>query len=283
MKLIDTSCYYCGNTESSAYDFENGHRLVKCTSCGLIYLNPRPADEEINEATTTGEHRGQKTIDVTGCFDDSKLPRYDAILRDMFPKPLPATSRWLDIGCGHGEFLSALERRFGKQHCFIGCEPNASKVLSARARGLDVSSFSLEEHGGKYDYVSLLNVFSHLPNPRETIACWSRLIREGGCLILETGHSCHLPAEQHHKPYYLPDHLSFANREIVEGILTSIGFEVIRTRIYRHTVFPNLTPGRIAREAIKCLLQRPNSLRAFFPPQPRRDMFILARRVAAIS
>ena len=58
------------------------------------------------------------------------------------------------------------------------------------------------------------------------LAQCKRLLKPGGMLVLETGDTADLPSEQHHRPFYLPDHLSFANKEIVCDILIRCGFEI---------------------------------------------------------
>jgi SAM-dependent methyltransferase len=272
-------CYFCGSRQSDPYDTENGYCLVKCRGCGLLYVDPRPDADEIDQAAQTGRHRGDELLDVTGRFDDSKLPRYRRILADFFPAGYGAGTAWLDIGCGHGEFLGALRDFAAPTMRLRGCEPNAGKIASARLHGLDVDFFDLGAHEERYDGISMLNVFSHLPDPRQLMGRWLRLLKPGGSLFLETGHSCHLPSRLHHRPYYLPDHLSFANRPIVEQLLRDLGLEIERTRIYRHTVFPELTARTLLDETLKRLRGRPNQLAALFPRHPKRDMFVHARLV----
>ncbi|WP_218934150.1 class I SAM-dependent methyltransferase [Rosistilla ulvae] len=278
MQIERVGCYNCGSVRNTPYDTENGFQLVKCSSCGLVYLSPRPSQSEITAATKTGQHRGDDLIDTTGMFSDAAIPRYLDILKDFFPKRMEQTASWLDIGCGHGEFITSIERYFGGKVSAKGCEPNKSKIASANRHGLDVTYFDLSSHDREYDIVSALNVFSHLPDPIETLRDWGQLIRPGGLLFLETGHSSHLKPVDHHKPYYVPDHLSFANRGIVESILAKIGFRVCKTKIYRHSVFLPLSWKATLREGGKLVLRRPNRFREMFPKQPKRDMFILARR-----
>ena len=157
-----------------------------------------------------------------------------------------------------------------------GCEPNRHKVSSAQRRGLNVDFFELTEHSQRYDYISALNVFSHLPDPIETLTEWKALLKPGGSLLLETGHSCHLDSRDHYTPYYLPDHLSFANKDIVEGILSRVGFRVVMTKLYRHVLFPDLKLNRVTKELVKIILLRQSRLFDYFPKHPKRDMYILA-------
>ncbi len=56
---------------------KNGHNLVKCVDCGLLFLNPRPGLEEINEASKSGMHKGDDLLKSTGKFNESlksKIP-----------------------------------------------------------------------------------------------------------------------------------------------------------------------------------------------------------------
>lgn len=276
MKLVEINCYVCGSYENQFYDEENGFRLVKCCKCGLVYLSPRPSIEDISNSAMAGLHSGTESINVTGNFDNSKISTYLNILNDFFSTVFKNNDNWLDVGCGHGEFLLALKIFTNGTVLGKGSEPNKYKVESARKKGLDVSFFDLDKHSEKYSYISMLNVYSHLPNPIDTLICCNNLLKENGILFLETGHSCHLEAKYHHKPYYLPDHLSFANCDILKDILNKVGFEIEQVIIYRHPEFPEFNIKNILLELAKLFLFRKHRLNKFSPKEPNRDMYIKA-------
>ena len=50
----------------------------------------------------------------------------------------------LDIGCGYGEFILALQNISKNNVIAKGVEPNVDKQKSARKRGLDCQLFRLE-------------------------------------------------------------------------------------------------------------------------------------------
>jgi len=77
----------------------------------------------------TGQHRGQRTIDTTGRFSRAKVASYAAVLPKLFSDSPPRGS-WLDIGCGHGEFLVALKAFCGEQLIARGTEPNPTGPLN---------------------------------------------------------------------------------------------------------------------------------------------------------
>jgi len=235
LKAVD--CYFCGGSSHAPYAEENGYSLVKCDGCGLLYVNPRPDDDAITAAMQTGQHRGEETLDRVGAFLDDKVAGYEDVLADLFPDESPA-GRWLDIGCGHGEFLEALRWQFGPAVAAEGLEPCRPKAAAARARGLTIRDEDGAIEPESLDAISALNVYSHLPDPVATIARWSRWLRPGGSFVIQTGDSCNLPVRHHHQPFDLPDHLSFANQRIVRSILERAGLLVHTRQHYRHGGVP---------------------------------------------
>ena len=149
----------------------------------------------------------------------------------------------------------------------------------ARKFGLDVSFIDLDKEENKYDVISFLNVFSHLPYPVATIQKWRTLLKDNGEIFLETGNSSHLTQKHHGKPYLLPDHLSFANKKIMVDLLERCGFKVMNVEIYRGIYDSKRNLYNMAKELIKFLIGRKNRFLTFFEKYHHGDMFIRARKV----
>lgn len=272
--MVSVNCYNCGSDEHTLYAVENGYNLVKCTSCGLLYVNPRPSEEEIVEGAQQGLHKGDITFNVTGRFDPVKVLKYKQVLRDLYPNGCGAKS-WLDVGCGHGELLVSVNEVYNGAVTITGTEPNVHKQKSAQARGLNVSYFDLFTHTSKYDVVSLLNVFSHLPDPRVFIDRCKEMLNPGGELVIQTGDSADYPPEEHFRPLFLPDHLSFGSEKILRNILNKSGFEIVEIRHYP-IVHPSLFS--FAREVLKIVWPGQKSrIKYMLNSKYRADMFIRAR------
>jgi SAM-dependent methyltransferase len=254
-------CYHCGSDCRRLYAQENGYDLVRCLACGLLYVCPRPGDEELLRAHALGVHAGTDApVFCTGAFDDGKCCGYEPVLRDLYRAgpPIRPDGLWLDMGCGHGEFLVALDVFCSGRLRLRGVEPNEQKRAGAVARGLDVRPIGHAEPAAALDGVSLLNVYSHLPDPPAFLRDLRRMVRDGGELLLQTGDTADLDADAHPRPFYLPDHLSFASERIVRNILERAGFRVIAVRKY--PTYPcQAGPGELAREFVKCVLLRPGS------------------------
>lgn len=249
-----SNCYNCGSEHRTFYAEENGFSLVKCDECGLLYLKERPDDSEITQAHKQGKHRGIQEFDVTGAFNNEKIARYMNVLEDIFKGDLRNKKTWLDVGCGHGEFIAAIQDYSNAKITARGTEPNINKQESACQRGLNVSYFDLESHENSYDFISILNVYSHLPYPLEFLTLLRRLLNPEGEILIETGNSAHLSAKDHYRPFYLPNHLSFASEDIVVGILKRLGFEVLSVNKYPYPFLPKSDLKSIIKEVVKVVL-----------------------------
>lgn len=275
-------CYHCRCREAEAYGRENGYSLVRCSKCRLLYVSNPPDPGTISEAARQGIHEGEETFDATGRFRAWRLPILRRRLQRLFPGPdgFEGVGRWLDVGCGHGELLAAV-RELAPEVAVRGTEPNERKQESARSRGFDVSFFDLATHEETYDVVSLMNVYSHLPDPPGFLAMVRRLLRPGGRVLLQTGDIGVFEDRTIPKPWYLPDHLSFASEAIVREMLEHGGFEVERVAKFRYL---EPTVPIFAKEAVKFLLPgRPSRLGDLLRGAPEADMHVLARTTDAAA
>lgn len=278
--LIIKKCYNCHSESYDLFDTEHGYDLVKCRNCGLLYVNPRPVDQYISKAATLGQHQREKDQLVTGRYQGAKINNYLKVLREIYPNgELEMRDiKWLDIGCGFGEFIEAINN-YTEKSCFvIGIDPNKEKILSAKNRNLNVSTDNLDHLDEKFDYISLLNVYSHLPDPSIFLAEIKKYLKKNGELLLQTGHTSHIPKEFQPRPYDLPDHLSFANKEIVISILQRIGFEIIDVRMYRSSIYPRYYEFlKIVKLLVKVFIRRGEKISNLYPKHPNIDMYIRCR------
>lgn len=274
-RLETVVCPLCRAAGSTPWGAESGYQAVKCTGCGLVYVNPRPALEQITEANKIGEHAtAGGTLDVVFRRSPRKLRRYRGMLRRMFAAELArgAPVSWLDVGAGFGELVEVLMEVLPPGSRVEGIEPMRDKVVQARARGLPVSAATLPEVRERYDVVSLINVFSHLPNFDAFLGELRQVMRPGGTLLIETGNGGDLPsAAAYPDVLYLPDHLVFAGTEHMRAFLERNGFRITAVERERIDTVP-----WVARNVVKRLLGR--HVRVGLPHASRfRTLFIRAR------
>ncbi len=252
LKPFPERCRVCGSTQSTYWGAENGYTAVRCADCDLVYLNPWPNLAERDKALQYGAHAGDRTVNTTHRPNTDLIPQYRKVLGDVFgrfDKPV----RWLDVGCGYGEFLLSLKEIAPAASMLQGSEPNVTKTAWAKSQGLDVSYRELGTIREKFTHVSLLNVFSHLPDPIDFLAQCRDLLEPGGELLIQTGNGGDIERRDFPGELWFPDHLTFASRKTLGVVIDKLGMTTTSLTDYH---YPALTPVNVAKDLAKRLLRR---------------------------
>jgi len=234
-------CPFCRTDDPKPWVVENGFTAVKCNQCGLIYVNPRPTQDLIDKGVETGHHdEVEGGRNVVGRRSGRKVAIYRRTLGRMF-KDVWSSQRpisWLDIGAGFGEVVEAVVSLAPRGSCIEGIEPMRPKAKHAQSRGLHVREGYLHAVDERFEFVSLIHVFSHLPDFRPFLADIKSVLKNKGEFYLETGNIADLRgSEDVPTQLDLPDHLVFAGERHIEGYLNEAGFEIVSlVRVRKDTV-----------------------------------------------
>lgn len=155
-----------------------------CLACGAIFAAQAllPAEQERYYPVS---YAAYASIDA-----ESRLRRMargvGLAKRCRVVERLGRKGRLLDIGCGTGAFLEAIQAH-GWQVMGLERDPGAAAI--ARNRGLDVrtgdvSSFQCAQ--GSFEVITLWDVLEHLDQPEEAIQRMARWLAPEGCLVLRT-------------------------------------------------------------------------------------------------
>lgn len=267
------ACPLCGADRHEPWAEENGYACVRCLECGLLYVNPRPAPEKIDHAVSMGNHPDEQ-LDVVGYRVAAKVTHNRNVIEDVFADLVKAGRpvSWLDVGAGFGELVEGAQLALpAGSHC-EGLEPMVPKAAAAIARGLPMRSCYLAQIDRTYDVVSLIDVFSHIPDFRAFLADVKRVLRPGGELLMKTGNAADIgPRSNFPGPLTLPDHLVFGGEAHIRRFLEDAGFEVVSTRRDR-------IDGLVysARNFIKKIIGRPVALSVPYTSKSR-TLYIRAR------
>src|SRR5262245_47039476 len=121
LRLVPAHCALCGVEDADPIgvgeDFEyrtspDTFLAVRCRRCGLIYLAPRPADDEAERIYPDHYHAFEFNPDAYG-FVHSVRRRLEARRVLRWCRGLPGDARILDVGCGDGFHLRLL-KDFGR-------------------------------------------------------------------------------------------------------------------------------------------------------------------------
>ncbi|WP_457651789.1 class I SAM-dependent methyltransferase [Rhodocaloribacter sp.] len=279
--LEQISCPYCGLDDATHWGEEAGYTAVQCRSCGFVYVNPRPPLDAIDEAAQTGIHateRGAANVVSRIGFRRDKVRMFRQRISALYPDDELRTRpiRWLDVGTGFGELLAAVEDLVHPASSVEGLEPCLPKVEVARRRGLRVTPRQLSEIDETYDVISLINVFSHLPDPIAFLGKLVQHLEPGGEIVLVTGNGADVTRDNYPDALCLPDHLVFAGERHIQGLFSRLGFEMVQVHKYRHFLMDPF-PLRAAKNIVKRLQGRP--VTPFGNRGAFRSLFVRARQV----
>jgi len=233
-KIETINCPCCHGSESVQWAKENGFTAVKCSNCGLVYVNPRPVSSLIREAVQTGIHRERRSKRTAISRHVAlKVILYKKILSSMFKDvwKSPKKISWIDVGAGYGELIEAISMLAPQGSIIKGLEPMRPKAIWARRHGLNVKEEYLHNIKEKFDFLSLVNVFSHIPNFHTFLEDVKNVLTKNGEIFIETGNIGDL-ISSHEVPTELdlPDHLVFAGEKNIIDYLNKSGFSVIDIR-----------------------------------------------------
>ncbi len=160
--------------------------LVRCQDCGLRFIVPRPAPEDLDR------YYPQEDYDLYNKAAGLKDRSMDELERLLGPRRdrigvYKQAGRLLDIGFGDGSFLY-----FMKQGGWdvAGVDFNEKMVeLVRNDLGIDARAGQLEDarfDDGAFDVVTLWGVLEHVQSPRRTLAEIARITAEQALLVIYT-------------------------------------------------------------------------------------------------
>ena len=230
-------CNLCGSEEHTPLHVVKGYTIVRCSGCGLVFLNPRPVAAELatiyNSASYyegTGDYQGAQV----GYSSYLSLVDHLRFVVGELLRPLKGTAPGvaLDVGCSMGIVLDQLRRR--------GWTPYGVDV-SAYATDYARREFSLNVVTGTIDQVELppdsvdlatmLLTIEHLPDPRSVLQSVYRLLRPGGVLIIATHDVDGLWPKMvgaRWRHFNMPEHVYFFSRRTLTRLLSEVGLETFR-------------------------------------------------------
>lgn len=273
------NCDLCGS-ESTAVVFSSvpdrlhgipgRFTLIKCESCGMVRLSPRPAAEALGDYYPGDDYNAYKTYGPSAGvssrpladsreafrsavlrargYDEVALPTWAAHLPRRLPgwlvrrasyglKGFPdwvASGRALDVGCGNGQFLAYI-RRHGWNVEGIDLSPTAAEVART-VFDVPVQVGTLDDVGlpsRSFDFVHMSHVIEHVISPARTLGQVASLLRPGGRVYIETPNIVGLGfrwSGRYWYPLEVPRHLWLFSPDTLSLALHQAGLRVRRIR-----------------------------------------------------
>jgi len=227
-------CALCGSEDSSLILTAGDYRLhitnekfnlVQCRQCGLIYVNPRPAREEMSKFYPKEYYDEQNRISKLAV----KFLQYMKIQNIMSFKK---KGRILDVGCGDGSFILHF-KKMGWEVYGIDTSEIAYR-LATKKLGRNIFNLQLKDchfPDSYFDVVTLNHVLEHRSDPNGELREIHRILKDGGILLLSTPNINSLQFKISRERWFgldLPRHLYHYSHKTIISMLKKNGFNVVK-------------------------------------------------------
>ncbi len=241
LKLVPVRCCVC-ETENAekigaGRDFEyrtsaDVFAAVRCNSCGLVYLNPRPDVSEFETIYPENYHAFDFSEKDFGLVYKIRS-RLEANRVLSWCAGLPDDAKILDVGCGDGFHLNLL-RKYGKKDWQLeGIDLDERAARMAKKSGLKVHTGSVEELNlpeNSFDLAFMIQTIEHVEKPDAVLSAVKKLLKPRGKLVIVTDNTDSIDFGLFKKSYWggyhFPRHWNLFNRKSLTKLAEKTGFKV---------------------------------------------------------
>ncbi len=227
--------------------------IVRCTTCGLVYVNPRRRQETLLELYRQSVYFQSEDHLASGYEDYVGDREIHAIFfnqqLDTIERHLKTRGRLLDVGCAVGFLLDEARRR-GWQTAGVELSEFAANYAREEIK-LDVLQKTLrdakypEEH---FDAIVMDDVIEHFGDPEAELREVWRILRKHGVVLIHTPNvdSAWYKLMRTHWVHLKPgEHLYYFSPSTLATLLEKVGFRVVATRPSGKTTHVAYMVGRI--------------------------------------
>lgn len=174
------SCQLCGHAPLREFVVPQQTKFDVCPRCSLYQNGPCHEAElyDLEEYHASYEHHA-----------DRKLRTAIIRLNRIAPTVHGDNVRFLDVGCGTGSTLQAAELRGWEP---VGVDISGRVARLCRERGFEahaVDGRKLPFEDQSFDVLTAWSVIEHVPDIREALAEWRRVLKPGGVLAVDTSNA----------------------------------------------------------------------------------------------
>jgi SAM-dependent methyltransferase len=209
--------------------------ILRCRACGFGWTSPPLAPAEIEAfypPTYLGDTEKALGEHLSGHLARSRSWREELEKCRLLERFSPG-GRILDVGCGDGRFLWALDEtrweRTGVETMEATVELVRSRIPSLRLVCGDIGNDCLMP--GTFEAVTFWHVLEHIPRPRAVLSRASALLRPGGWLIISLPDISSIQARLFRRYWYpfddVPRHIYHFSRESLDRLLREAGLKVV--------------------------------------------------------
>lgn len=238
-----TNCLLCGSSESETVYTTTTQMMINdgaefhyecCNDCGLIYLNPRIAEQELGAYYPSYylPYRGGKAWGRFATLVNRAQKKIDRkrvrIARNCLPQK---DSRVLDVGCGNPSFLRQLVKQgyhgTGIDFKAEGWDDETPENDRLQLFEVDPKEFHSEK---PYDLITMWHYLEHDYNPAKTLQHLREMAHADTRLVIEVPDYDSISRKRFGEKwegFHAPRHTAVYTATTLKSMLNKNGWEVV--------------------------------------------------------
>jgi len=237
-QIAETGCDVCGSSDArELYKARDRLRnsdemfaIVRCESCGVLRTLPVMTENEL-ASYYPAEYWGSSSEPSTFWIHESQKEKTRFLERCGL-----RGGAILDVGCGSGFFLRALDGRNWRR---LGIDSSREAIETAQKElnggAMLGSLFDARLPESSIDVVTFWSALEHTNNPRETLIETRRILKTGASVILQVPNAASYQArifKQHWFALDAPRHRYHFTHATLERLLQQTGFLIYRVTFF---------------------------------------------------
>jgi SAM-dependent methyltransferase len=181
-------CPVCHNDEQDFYANNDYLDYSKCRICSLVYMNPAPGKEAINEGFQGEDELLMRYFEIMSKYKSNIPEKTDPLsdnkLKDIFQ--IKQEGKLLDVGCSLGDFLHKAKHYYTVEGLEVNplTAPIAERYFKVYRDFLE--NLNLPQ---VYDIVTLNQILYGLPEPISLLKEINKILKPGGLLYINSPNS----------------------------------------------------------------------------------------------
>jgi SAM-dependent methyltransferase len=191
------TCYSCNSDQYSFFlkgeedltGKEGEFQYVKCTTCEMVYQNPRIALDQIKEFYD-GEyiaHRKKKNWGLLTPLYEWTMNKHDRDKEKIVAKHvvLNKQTEVLDVGCAVGTFLLHINKKHDVKISGVDFKEGLEYPDFNKIEFYEGLFYEQKIAENRYDVVTMWHFLEHCYDPNKSLQMAKKVLKKGGKLIIE--------------------------------------------------------------------------------------------------
>ncbi len=231
--MSETITCFCCNSDKNELITNKGQfniplKMVMCSDCGFVFLNPRKSKEEYIHFYTNeyDKYYRPSIINFKAKTDNDTLGK---VIKNRISSSLPKCNNIMEIGSGSGFNLISLMEDYPDSN-YYAIEPSESSKTILERNNIKVISNDADsdwdKNERKYDLIIMRHVLEHMMDPISVLKKIANSLTEEGLFYVAVPNA-YKPKSPFQESWVRFPHTFYFSPDTLTTILQKSGLEVV--------------------------------------------------------